>query len=191
LAANDQIEVSIDSTHFDQTFDAGQISRIQVYGQAGNDHITVDHGIVIPAMIFTGAGNNVVQTGDGNPVVDGGGGKIHINGGTGRDLLIGGGGKSTINGNNGESIIIAGTTTFGDDAEALLNIESEWASNDTLADRMSKITAGVGLDHMFALNGKTVPQTNPQTVFANGHHNHLNGGSRLDSFFPNLSKHPI
>jgi hypothetical protein len=184
-AANNMIEVTIDTTGFDQTFDASKLSRIQIYGQGGNDNISVDQSILIPAMIFAGDGNNDIQTGDGNTVVVGGGGKINIVGGAGRDLLIGGGGKATIDAGIGESIVIAGTTAFGADAEALLAIETEWASNDTRADRIAKITAGV--NGMFALNGKTVPQTNPQTVFANGQHNHLIGGSGLDWFFANLA----
>jgi phospholipase C len=182
-AAGNMIEVTIDATGFDQTFDAAQISRIQVFGQGGNDHIVIDQSILLPAMIFAGDGNNSIQTGDGNTIVVGGAGKNKIEGGAGRDILIGGSGQSTIKANNGESILIAGTTAFGADAEALATIETEWASNDSLAVRQAAIEAGVGLVHSFALNN--------QTVHANGHHNHLVGGSGMNWFFASLKKDDI
>jgi phospholipase C len=172
-----QIEVKIDSVGLDQTFSTAQISRMEIYGQGGNDHIEVDPSILIPAMIFAGNGNDHIQTGDGNTVVVGGTGNNHIDGGAGRDILIGGTGNTQISA-TGESILIAGTTAYGQNAEAFLALEAEWASADSLSTRQAAILAGVGTKgNLFALNATT--------VFANGYHNHLSGNSGFDWFFSN------
>src|SRR5262249_34850030 len=74
----------------DQTFLLSQISRIQVFGQGGNDHIQIDSKVALPAMIFAGDGNDHIETGAGNTVVVGGAGNNHIEAGAGRNILIGG-----------------------------------------------------------------------------------------------------
>jgi acid phosphatase len=177
-AAGNQIEVKIDKAPFDQTFDASVISRIQIYGQGGNDRIEVDPSILLPTQIFAGKGNKFIQTGNGDTSVVGGSGVNHIEGGTGRNILIGGSGRSTIHAHNGEAILVAGTTNFGADAEVLQLLENEWSSTDDLLTRQTKIEAGVGIAHMFALSD--------QTVHSNGQANRLKGGSGLDWFFANL-----
>lgn len=178
------IGVTIDTVALNETFDTSQISRIEIYGQGGNDHIEVDPSVLIPAMIFAGTGNDRIQTGDGNTVVVGGTGNNHIEGGAGRDILIGGVGNTHIDANNSQSIVIAGTTAYGQNAEAYLALESEWTSADSLQTRVSALEAGVGTKgNLFALNA--------QTVFANGDNNHLQGGSGLDWFFADLNTDTI
>ncbi|HEV3117067.1 MAG TPA: hypothetical protein VGY58_08455, partial [Gemmataceae bacterium] len=169
---------------FDQTFSTAQLSRLEIYGQGGNDHIEVDKSVLLPAMIFAGTGNDHIQTGDGNTVVVGGTGNNHIEGGAGRDILIGGTGNAHIDANGGQSILIAGVTAYGQNAEAYLTLEAEWASGDSLQTRTAAIAAGVGgKGNQFALNS--------QTVFANGFHNHLQGGSGMDWYFADLAKDKI
>jgi phospholipase C len=184
---NDNIEISVVGTniiqvhenHFDAFFNTSQLSRIEIYGQGGNDHIQVDAAVTLPAMIFAGNGNNVIQTGNGNTVVVGGRGNNVIEGGIGRDILIGGIGNTNIDAGAGQSILIAGTTAYGQNAEAYLTLESEWASTDSLATRAALIGAGVGSKgNQFALNS--------ETVFANLHHNLLKGGSGMNWYFANL-----
>ena len=110
-------------------------------------------------------------------MVVGGTGNNHIDGGAGRDILIGGTGNTQISA-TGESILIAGTTAYGQNAEAFLALEAEWASADSLSTRQAAILAGVGTKgNLFALNATT--------VFANGYHNHLSGNSGFDWFFSN------
>jgi phospholipase C len=179
-AANGMIEVGIDTIHFDQTFDASKISRIEIYGQGGNDHIEIDHAVLTPAFIFGGNGNDHIQTGDGNTVVVGGTGNNHIEGGAGRDILIGGVGNTHVEAKNGQSILIAGTTAYGDNLEAYLALEAEWSSSDALSARQAALMAGVG---GFALNA--------QTVFSNHGHNHLEGGSGMNWYFADLDNDKI
>jgi acid phosphatase len=174
-----QIEVKIGNINLDQTFSTANISRIEIYGQGGNDLIKVEKNITLPAMIFGGSGNDLIQTGAGNTVVVGGTGNNQIVGGAGRDILVGGTGNTQIEA-AGQSILIAGTTAFGQNVEAWLTLESEWASADSLAMRVAALTNGVaGLGSLFALNATT--------VFANGGHNHLEASSGMDWFFADLA----
>jgi phospholipase C len=183
-AGQGQIEVTINSIKLDETFDTSQISRIEIWGQGGNDHIEIDPSVLIPTMIFAGDGNNHIQTGDGNTVVVGGAGNNHIDGGAGRDILIAGSGNAQIDAGTGQSILIAGTTAYGQNVEAYLALESEWASTDSLATRAANLAAGVGSKgNLFALNA--------QTVFANGFHNHLDGGSGMNWYFADLANDKI
>jgi phospholipase C len=174
-----QIEVRIASTHFDQTFPLAQISRIQVFGQAGNDHIEIAPSVTLPAMIFAGDGNDHIETGAGNTVVVGGQGNNHIEGGAGFNLLIGGTGNTHIEENGGQAIEIAGTTLYDANIEALTAIENEWANTaHTLAARIHNISTGVSQDSI-----NTKYHLGTDTVFANGGHNHLEAHSGFDWFF--------
>jgi acid phosphatase len=179
-AGASQIEVRIDSVHLDQLFALAQISRIEVYGQGGNDHVEISSQVTLPAMIFAGDGNDHIQTGAGNTIVVGGTGNNHIEAGAGRNLLIGGTGNTHIEEHDGQAILIAGTTFYDANIEALTAIENEWASNDPLATRITKITGGVTQD-----SSNTAYHLAADTVFSNGYHNHLEAHSGMDWFFAN------
>jgi phospholipase C len=182
-----QLEVQIDSAHFDRAFDPAQISRIQVYGQGGNDHVEIASQVTLPAMIFAGDGNNHIEGGSGNTVIVGGAGNNQISAGAGRNLLIGGTGNTRIVENGGQAIEIAGTTLYDSNAEALTAIENEWAStSDNLATRIANITSGVTQD---ASNTKY--HLAADTVFSNGQHNHLQALSGMDWFFANLNRDEV
>src|SRR5262249_40893708 len=86
-----QIHVVIDGpdTHFDHFF--GQaISRIEVYAQGGNDHITIDPAVTTPAFVFGGNGNDHIEAGGGPTVAVGGKGNDELAGGLGANVFIGG-----------------------------------------------------------------------------------------------------
>ena len=182
---NGELHVQIDGSgvHFDQFF-AQPISRLEVYGQGGDDHVQISSQVTQPAMIFGGAGNDHIETGSGNTVVVGG--DNHIEAGTGRNLLIGGTGDTHIDEDGGQAIEIAGTTFYDANLEALTAIENEWASTDDLLTRVAKITNGVSQD-----GSNTKYHLAADTVFANGHHNHLDAGSGMDWFFANPWKDDV
>lgn len=175
-----QVIVQLSARDPGRQFPLAQISRIQVYGQGGNDRIIIDPNVVLPAQIFAGSGNNHIQTGNGNTVVVGGKGNNTIDGGSGRNILIGGLGRSVINGHDGAAILIAGTTKYGQDAEALQALANEWTTpGETVAQQVVNLQAGVSLaEQTFKLDSTT--------VFSNGRHNTLTGGSGLDWYFANL-----
>jgi acid phosphatase len=184
--ASDASKIEVRINNVDQTFPLAQISRIQVYGQGGNDHIDISSQVTLPAMIFGGDGNDHIQTGAGNTVVVGGTGNNHIEAGAGRNLLIGGTGHTHIEEDGGQAIVIAGTTFYDANVEALTAIENEWASTDNLATRVAKITSGVTQD-----GSTTKYHLAADTVFANGFHNHLEAESGMDWFFANPHKDDV
>lgn len=102
-------------------------SLIQVFGQGGDDHLTLDEagGGLPAAHLFGGAGNDTLT---------GGSGADQLHGQAGKDTLVGNGGNDTVSGGPGDDIAVlgAGDDTFtwnpgdGDDT-----VEGQ-AGNDTL-----------------------------------------------------------
>src|SRR5262249_47163259 len=118
--------------------------RIIVYGQAGNDIITVSHGVKRSAWLYGGGGNDYLEGGGGNDVLLGGGGNDTLVGSCGRDLLIGGTGADQIWGNGGDDILIAGYTDRDRDPQALNQILTLWSSTTTsYQDRVRLLKGGL------------------------------------------------
>lgn len=90
---------------------SGEIGRVAVYGQDGNDYIKVQMPRPhrnIPARMYGGAGNDTLIGGiqddqliggPGNDVLDGGGGNDTLWGGAGKNVLRGGRGRDEIHAN--------------------------------------------------------------------------------------------
>jgi hypothetical protein len=178
------IRVTIDSAnvHFDQTFDGTTISRIEVYGQGGNDHIDVASNVVVPAFIFGGAGNDHIKAGGGPSVVVGGAGNDHLDGGTGFSILIGGSGKDQLSASPAGSVLIGGFTAFDANIKALESLLNEWSRTDeTLAQKANNLlgTGTTGLNGTYLLNTSTVFSDGPDV---------LDGNSSLSLFFARLSR---
>src|SRR5262249_38539721 len=78
-------------------------SLIEVFGQSGNDTITLHeaHGALPPAHLFRGAGNDTISGGSGADQLFGGAGNDTLRGGGGNDLLFGGAGNDTLIGGAG------------------------------------------------------------------------------------------
>ena len=111
-------------------------SLIEVFGQAGNDTITLDesNGALPAANLFGGAGNDTITGGSGadqlfgeagNDILNGKGGNDLLFGGAGNDVLIGGDGNDQLFGGAGDDRIIWNP---GDDSD----IAEGGAGNDTL-----------------------------------------------------------
>jgi Ca2+-binding RTX toxin-like protein len=97
------------------------VHRIEIFGGAGNDTITLVHqvtdpvtnattrvGATLPAIIFGGAGNDTITGGAGNDTIHGGAGNDFISGGQGADLLFGGPGNDVIFGGPGKDTMHGG-----------------------------------------------------------------------------------
>ena len=78
---------------------------IEVFGQSGNDTITVDerHGPMPAVNIFGGDGNDRITGGSGNDLLFGQAGDDVIKGGGGNDLLFGGAGNDILDGGSGNN----------------------------------------------------------------------------------------
>jgi hypothetical protein len=172
--------------------------HIFVYGQAGNDTITLESAVLggktvyvaVPSMLFGGTGNVTIDArgSSANNVLEGGGGNDVLYGGLGRDLLVGGQGMSTLNAGSGDDILIAGSTSFDaptnydNNLKALAAIMAEWGRTD------ETYTQRVGHIHGFTtggLNGRYLLRS-PTVQLAPGP-DLLNGGNGMDWFWANLA----
>ena len=79
-------------------------AQIQVFGQGGNDTITLDeaNGALPAALLFGGAGNDLLTGGSGADQLFGGAGNDTLLGKGGNDLLFGGAGNDTLIGGDGD-----------------------------------------------------------------------------------------
>jgi acid phosphatase len=166
----------------DRFFAASEISRIEVYGQGGDDRITVADEVTQPAMLFGGAGDDHLRAGGGPTVLAGGSGKDDLRGGPNRDLLIGGKGGDELRARGGDDILIGGTTTFDANTEALTAVMKEWTRTDLDYDhRVANLqSGGTG-----ALNGSTL--LSAATVQDDKAEDELRGGPGMDLFFAHLT----
>jgi Ca2+-binding RTX toxin-like protein len=120
---------------------SGITGRIYVYGQDGNDNITVASDVSNDVMLFGGGGNDklTVQN-SGNNVLVGGKGDDVLTADSGRDLLIGGSGSNTLSGGAGDDMLIGGLTIYDNsNLPALAAIMSEWTSSHSYAGRVSNL----------------------------------------------------
>jgi Ca2+-binding RTX toxin-like protein len=79
-------------------------SLIQVFGQAGNDTISLDeaNGALPAANLFGGDGNDILTGGSGNDMLFGQAGNDILLGKGGNDFLFGGDGNDTLTGGDGD-----------------------------------------------------------------------------------------
>src|SRR5215468_7320503 len=77
---------------------------IQVFGQAGNDTISLDeaNGALPAAQLFGGVGNDILTGGSGNDLLFGQAGNDTLLGKGGNDQLFGGAGNDTLIGGAGD-----------------------------------------------------------------------------------------
>jgi Ca2+-binding RTX toxin-like protein len=87
---------------------------IQVFGQGGNDTITMNeaNGALPAAQLFGGDGNDTITGGSGNDLLFGQAGNDTLIGGGGNDLLFGGDGNDKLDGGTGNDQLFGGA---GDD----------------------------------------------------------------------------
>jgi phospholipase C len=178
-----QIEVQIKGrrVNYDHFF-SEPFSRLEIYSQGGNDKITVDPAVTIPAFIFAGDGNNKIEAGGGPSVVVGGAGNNKLTGGSGLDILIGGAGKSKLIAGPAGAILIAGTTNFDANLDALKALEAEWSRTDeTYVQKVAHLDGGAtgGRNGTLILDQTTVHRDDAGP-------DDLTGGTGMSWFFVHL-----
>jgi hypothetical protein len=161
--------------------------RIVAYGLGGNDQIEVTGGIGLPALLFGGTGNDLLQDGGGDSVLVGGDGNDLLQSNRGRDLLIGGSGSDLLQGNAGDDLLIAGTTAFDANDVALAAIMAEWTSGRSYATRIANLS-GSGSGPRANGNFFLKVSGPDATVFDDNEFDLLIGGSGMDWFFADLSQ---
>ncbi|MEW6155801.1 MAG: hypothetical protein AB1813_00100 [Verrucomicrobiota bacterium] len=118
-----------------------------IWGDSGNDTITIGDAFQALAMIFGGSGNDLIE---GSPVAD------MIFGDSGHDQLIGGRGNDTISDSDGMNVIIGGlgndTINGGSGIDLIAGDEAnfDWQTGVAL---YSLITSSSGLGGTDTING--------------------------------------
>jgi Ca2+-binding RTX toxin-like protein len=170
---------------------APPIDSILVYGQAGDDKITVDKKIDLPAQLHGGDGDDKLSAGDGPTVLVGGDGDDELQGGSARNVLIGGRGADDIAGGASDDLLIGGFTLFDDDIAALAAIMAEWNSNRDYLSRVANLRGDESSPQFSAsrANGNVFLRTQgaQATVFDDGEHDKLTGSAGRDWFFAMLA----
>ena len=132
------------------------IGRIIVYGNAGNDTITVNANVgAIATVIYGGDGNDTLSGGAGSAFIDGGAGNDAITAAGNRDILIGGSGQDTLTAGHDDDILIGGVYLFSEDLDAVYGLMRAWSSSASYSARIADIRAG-GTDGLYALTTSTV-----------------------------------
>jgi Ca2+-binding RTX toxin-like protein len=131
-------------------------SLIEVFGLAGNDHISLDetNGALPSAYLFGGTGNDTLTGGSGND---------RLYGDAGNDILLGRGGNDQLFGGSGNDTLTGGAGTdqvFGGDGDDLMiwnpgdgsDLNEGGAGNDTVQ------VNGGNVDEVFSVtaNGSRV-----------------------------------
>jgi PKD repeat protein len=184
-ARGNQIQVLVEQTlggHYTYTAnfaDAG-LAGIVVYGGPNDNIVTVSDAVAVPAVLFGGGGNNLLQGGGGTSILVGGPNSDLLIGGLGRSILIGGGGSDVLDA-RGEAVLIAGSTDYDNNLAALDAVMAEWASGDSYQTRESDLLGPSAGGSSGGLNGRFY--LNATTVHDDGVPDLLVGGSGLDLYY--------
>jgi hypothetical protein len=136
------------------TFSVSAITgQIKVYGNGGNDSLSINPSVTLPALLTGGTGNDTLTAGGGNDTLVGGGGndQFIVSNATGTDTLNATGGKGTLiaSGDANYTLTNAKLTRSTGGTFTLLNIKNAvltgGAGNDTFTVS--------GWTHSASLNG--------------------------------------
>jgi len=136
---------------------AGAIGRLVIYGNGGNDAVTVNSGLdAIAAVLYGGDGNDTLRAGKGASVLDGGDGNDILYGSDARNVLIGGLGQDSLNGGAGDDLLIGGTYLNSQELDAIAAVLTEWTSSRTYSQRIANLRSGVGSFAQYKLSSSTI-----------------------------------
>ncbi|XZE54378.1 PKD domain-containing protein [Planctomycetaceae bacterium SH139] len=174
------------TSHF---FDQADIDRITAYTGDGNDYLNIYRSINMPTVLIAGAGDDYLRGGRGEDILSGGDGNDTLLGGDGNDVMIGGNGRDFIQAHRGEDLLIAGYTSWDEDADALLGISQEWNAKRDYEVKIRNIRGTTYDEEVFGdrLNGDyfLVASGPQQTVFDDNTPDRLSGATERDWFFAN------
>jgi len=118
-------------------------SLIQVFGQDGNDIITLNeaNGALPAANLFGGAGNDTLTGGSGNDMLFGQSGNDTLLGKGGNDLLFGGAGNDVLTGGAGDDQVFS---EAGNDRRSGTRAREPISSKVATASTLRRSTAATG-----------------------------------------------
>lgn len=106
-AGTNQFDVVTDSAT--ESFDVAAVTGgIRVDGQGGDDQITIDPAVTLPATLIGGKRHDTILGGGGDDVMDGGSGNDALDGRDGDDFILGQGGRDSCKGGSGDDDVDGG-----------------------------------------------------------------------------------
>jgi Ca2+-binding RTX toxin-like protein len=125
------------------------VKSILVNANGGNDWVTVDESLTIPATLNGDWGNDTLQGGSGHD---------HLAGGSGNDEILGRGGNDVIRGNHGDDLLVGGEGNDIIHGDAGNDSMFGGAGNDWMlgGDGNDQIVGEAGNDMMFGGNGENL-----------------------------------
>jgi Ca2+-binding RTX toxin-like protein len=136
------------------------VTRVVVFGQAGDDVILVAGNVAVPAEVYGGdgndylhggAGDDILHGGAGNDIVQAGSGNDVLDGGTGfLDVLIGGAGNDVMTDPDGVAQASGGA---GDDT-ITITFAPDWNYNGSFSLPAGAISGGEGNDTIRVTSAK-------------------------------------
>lgn len=160
-------------------------SGLTVYAQGGNDNVQVAGGVRLPAKLYGDDGNDRLKGGKGGDLLMGGDGNDLLLGGLGGDVLIGGTGADRLGGGPGDDLLVAGSTSFDQDDQALAAVVAEWTSKSSFSQRVANLSGtGSGAAYDNRSNGDNFLQLSgtSATVQDDGDADRLKGAAGQDWF---------
>ncbi len=146
-----------------EVFENSSVRRIVIYALAGDDVVTLDPALLIPAEVYGGTGNDRLFGGGGNDILVGGDGHDRLYGYGGSNILIGGDGQDRLYSAGTGDIQIAGWTAFDATEIALRAISDYWTldlENESLSWYNSRVQTlsvdSVGDSNAYRLDTSTV-----------------------------------
>ena len=116
-----------------------ELSRIAIYGHAGNDSLYVSSEVEVNAWLFGGDGDDTLYGSGAQSILVGNDGNDALRGRGDEDILIGGRGADVLFGGDDDDLLLAGYSHFDEDEAALLDIQREWTSNGSIQRRIDHL----------------------------------------------------
>ena len=172
----------------------GNVVRVLVDGQAGNDTLRVTDAVLIPATISGGDGGDSLYGGGGASTMKGGAGNDTMDGAAGPDVFEGGTGNDTANYSSRTVNLQIGIGTVADDGAAgeMDNLKTDietllsGSGNDKVVGSVSKnlLSGGGGNDSIFGntSNDTMIGGDGNDTLNGAGGDDSLDGGAGNDLF---------
>ena len=153
------VEASVDGTVV-QTVSVADLTNIVIFGNDGDDKITVSESLTFRAVLHGGNGNDTIHGGGGNDFVAGEKGNDYTYGGGGKDLVTTGAGKNHAYGEDGDDKVVGSSghdfiyggagrdRLYGDLGDDLLD---GGGGNDTLYGSSGRdlLLGGTGNDRLY------------------------------------------
>lgn len=131
---------------------------IIVFGQDGNDNISINSSITRTAYLFGGGGNDTLSGGSGNDVLMGDDGNNTLSGNGGNDILIGGFGDNLLSGGAGDDVLVPEALNSTPSFSNLASLLKEWTRTDIpYTARVHDLENAAGFSKIAIKNRTVVP----------------------------------